>query len=88
MPRMVSCAAKSGNRGAGPGPLTGPAPFDTGMRYCDAPGSSQVPDTSRSDIRVVAAPRPTGGATALPVIITAAIAIGAGYYLLVMRKKK
>jgi hypothetical protein len=61
--------------------------LDTEVRFRDALDTSQVSDTSRVGIRVVPSSQPTGIALFLPVIILTALVIGAGYYLLVMRKK-
>jgi len=62
--------------------------IDTVVRYRDSQDNSQISDTFRVDIRVTPSPRPGWIETSLPVIIIALIAIGAGYYVLVMRKKK
>lgn len=61
--------------------------LDTEVRYRDALDNSQVSDTFKVDIRVSPSP-PTGIIAFLPVFLLAALVIGAGYYLLVMRKKK
>lgn len=62
--------------------------LDTEVRYRDELDNSQVSDTFKVRIRV-APPSPLAGiAVFLPVIVLAIIALGAGYYLLVMRKKK
>jgi hypothetical protein len=62
--------------------------LDTDVRYRDALDNSQISDTFKVDIRVAPSSQPGGIAAFLPVILLAVIAIGAGYYLLVMRKKK
>jgi hypothetical protein len=63
--------------------------LDTEVRYRDALDNSQVSDTFKVNVRVASPSQSLGflGALSL-VIIVAAIGIGAGYYLLVMRKKK
>jgi len=61
--------------------------LDTEVRYRNALDNSQVSDTFKVDIRVVPSSQPTGMSAFLPVILPAVIIIGAGYYLLVMRKK-
>jgi hypothetical protein len=62
--------------------------LDTEVRFRDALDTSQISDTIRVTISVAPSSQPTGIAAFLPVIILAVIAIGAGYYLLVIRKKK
>ena len=62
--------------------------LDTEVRFRDALDNSQISDTFKVDIRVVPSSQPTGIAVFLPILLLAIIAIGAGYYLLVMRKKK
>lgn len=62
--------------------------LDTLVRYRDAQDTSQVSDTFRVDVRVTPSPRDGWIGASLPVVIAALIVIGAGYYLLVMRKKK
>jgi len=62
--------------------------LDTEIRYRDAQDTSQVSDISRVDIRVAPSSQSDGIAQFLPVILLAVILTGAGYYLLVMRKKK
>lgn len=61
--------------------------LDTEVRYRNALDNSQVSDTFKVDIRVVPSSQLTGTSAFLPVILLAVIIIGAGYYLLVMRKK-
>lgn len=61
--------------------------LDTEVRYRNALDNSQVSDTFKLDIRVIPSSQPTGLGAFLPVILLAGIIIGAGYYLLVMRKK-
>jgi len=62
--------------------------LDTDVRFRDALDTSQISDTFRVTISVAPSPQPTGIAAFLPIIILVALAIGAGYYLLVMRTKK
>jgi hypothetical protein len=62
--------------------------LDTEVRFRDALDNSQISDTFKVDIRVAPSSQPGGIAVLVPVIIIAALVIGAGYYLLVMRKKK
>ncbi len=63
--------------------------LDTEIRYRDSQDNSQVSDTFKVPVQVAALPPSTGILRMLPVIVVIAlIAIGAGYYLLVMRKKK
>lgn len=61
--------------------------LDTEVRFRDALDNSQVSDTFKVDIRVTPSSQPTGIAALLPVLLIAVVVIGAGYYLLVMRKK-
>lgn len=62
--------------------------LDTEIRFRDALDNSQTTDMFKAPVQVV--PRPPKGITDyLPVLIlVAAVIIGAGYYLLVVRKKK
>ena len=63
--------------------------LDTQIRYRDALDNSQVSDTFKLPLTVT--PRPASGGLMqfLPIAgIIALIVIGAGYYYLVMRKKK
>jgi hypothetical protein len=62
--------------------------LDTEVRFRDALDNSQVSDTFKVDVSVSPSSQSTGIFAFLPVIILAALAIGAGYYLLVIRKKK
>jgi hypothetical protein len=62
--------------------------LDTEVRFRDALDNSQVSDTFKVDVRVSPPLQSTGIFAFLPVIVLAALAIGAGYYLLVIRKKK
>ncbi len=63
--------------------------LDTEVRYRDSQDNSQVSDTFKVPVQVVAPPASAGILQVLPVIVLIAlIAISAGYYLLVMRKKK
>jgi len=63
--------------------------LDTEVRYRDALDNSQVSDTFKVNVRVAPSSPSLGflGVLSL-VIMVAVIGIGAGYYLLVMRKKK
>jgi hypothetical protein len=63
-------------------------PLDTEVRFRDALDNSQISDTFKVIVQITPSSQPTGIITFLPVIILAVIAIGAGYYLLVMRMKK
>ena len=63
--------------------------LDAEIRYRDALDNSQVSDTFKVPILVEPKPASGGLASVLPVLlIIVIIGIGAGYYLLVMRKKK
>jgi hypothetical protein len=63
--------------------------LDAEIRYRDGLGNSQVSDTFKVPIQVDAKPVSQGLASLLPAIVIIVIfGIGAGYYLLVMRKKK
>jgi len=62
--------------------------LDTEVRYRNALDNSQISDTFKVDIRVSPSSQPTVIVAFLPVFLLAALVIGAGYYLLVMRKKK
>jgi hypothetical protein len=63
--------------------------LDTQVRYRDALDNSQVSDTFRVPVNVIQKPASSGLVTVLPALIfIALIAAGAGYYLLVIRKKK
>jgi len=62
--------------------------LDTEIRYRDALDNSQISDTFKVDIRVSPSSQPAGIVAFVPVFLLAALVIGAGYYLLVMRKKK
>jgi hypothetical protein len=61
--------------------------LDTVVRYRNTLDNSHVSDISRDDICVVPAFQPTGMSAFLRVLLVAVIIIGAGYYLLVRRKK-
>jgi hypothetical protein len=61
--------------------------LDTEIRFRDALDNSQVSDTFKVNIHVTPS-QPGGIAVFLPVLLLAVIVIGAGYYLLVVRKKK
>ena len=63
--------------------------LDAEIRYRDALDNSQVSDTFNVPILVEPKPVSSGLASMLPVLVLIVIiGIGAGYYLLVMRKKK
>ncbi len=63
--------------------------LDTEVRYRDALDNSQVSDPFRVAFEVQPKPASGGLIQVLGIIgIIALIGIGAGYYLLVMRKKK
>jgi hypothetical protein len=67
----------------------GPYSLDTEVRYRDSQDNSQVSDTFRTPIQIAPKPASSGIVQLLPVlIIVVLIGAGAGYYLLVMRKKK
>ncbi len=62
--------------------------LDTEIRYRDALDNSQVSDSSKVPVRVVEKPG-AGIFDLLPVLgVIVLVAFVAGYYLLVMRKKK
>lgn len=63
--------------------------LDTEVRYRDALDSSQISDNFKVPVTVVARPASSGILSLLPVLaVIVLIVAGAGYYLLVMRKKK
>jgi hypothetical protein len=63
--------------------------LDTEVRYRDALDNSQVSDTIKVPVQVQPKPASNGFVQVLPAIgIIALICISAGYYVLVMRKKK
>jgi hypothetical protein len=62
--------------------------LDTEVRYRDTLDNSQISDTFKVDVRVSPSSHPTGIVAFLPVVIVAILATCAGYYLLVVRKKK
>jgi hypothetical protein len=63
--------------------------LDTEVRYRDALDNSQVSDTFNVPVQVQPKPASNGFMQVLPAIgIIALICIGAGYYVLIMRKKK
>jgi hypothetical protein len=63
--------------------------LNTEVRYRDSQDNSQVSDTFKVPVQVVAPPASAAILQVLPVVVVIAlIAIGAGYYLLIMRKKK
>jgi len=62
--------------------------LDTEVRYRDALDNSQVSDTFKVNVRITSPVR-TFSSLIMPLgIVVGVILIGAGYYLLVMRKKK
>jgi len=72
-----------------PGATLGNHSLDTEVRYRDAQDNSQISDTFKVPVLVVAPPPSSGIASMLPVLIVIVLIVaGAGYYLLVMRKKK
>ena len=63
--------------------------LDTEIRFRDTQDNNQISDTFRVPVLVAAPPASPGVLQVLPaLVVIALIAIGAGYYLLVMRKKK
>ena len=63
--------------------------LDAEIRYRDALDNSQVSDTFKVPVSVVPKPASSGLVSMLPALVLLVITgIGAGYYLLVMRKKK
>jgi hypothetical protein len=62
--------------------------LDTEVRFRDALDTSQISDTFKVTISVAPSSQPTGLSAFLPILLLGALVIGAGYYLLVMRKKK
>ena len=63
--------------------------LDAEIRYRDALDNSQVSDTFKVPVSVEPKPASSGLASMLPILVLIVIiGIGAGYYLLVMRKKK
>jgi hypothetical protein len=63
--------------------------LDAEIRYRDALDNSQVSDTFKVPVSVEPKPASSGLASMLPLLVLIVIiGIGAGYYLLVMRKKK
>lgn len=63
--------------------------LDSEVRYRDALDNSQASDTFKVPIQITAKPASSGIIQLLPiVIILVLIGAGAGYYLLIMRKKK
>jgi hypothetical protein len=63
--------------------------LDTEVRYRDSLDNSQISDTLKVPVQVVSKPASAGVMQILPaLILIALIAGGAGYYLLVMRKKR
>jgi hypothetical protein len=63
--------------------------LDAELRYRDALGNSQISDSFKVPVRVESKPASDGLVSMLPaLILMVIIGIGAGYYLLVMRKKK
>jgi hypothetical protein len=63
--------------------------LDAEIRYRDALDNSQVSDTFKVTVQVEPKPASSGLVSVLPALaVIVIIGIGAGYYLLVMRKKK
>jgi len=63
--------------------------LDTEVRYRDALDNSQVSDTFNVPVTVQPKPASNGFLQVLPALgIITLICIGAGYYVIVMRKKK
>jgi hypothetical protein len=63
--------------------------LNTEVRYRDALDNSQVSDTFNVPVRVQSKPASNGFVQALPaIVIIVLICIGAGYYVLVIQKKK
>jgi hypothetical protein len=63
--------------------------LDAEIRYRDEQDNSQVSDTFKVPVTVDPKPASGGLVSMLPaILLIAIIGIGAGYYLLVMRKKK
>jgi uncharacterized membrane protein len=83
--KVTAHYAISAANGAAPGTY----PLNTEVRYRDELDNSQVSDTFTAPV-VVTEPSATGGLGQIPGVLTllVLIVIGAGYYALVMRKKK
>jgi len=63
--------------------------LDTEVRYRDAFDNSQISNTFKADVQVVARPTSVSIMQSLPIVaLVAIVLIGAGYYVLIMRKKK
>jgi hypothetical protein len=63
--------------------------LDTEVRYRDALDNSQISDTFKVPVRVVERPASSGIVSLLPLLaVIVLIVAGAGYYVLVMRKKE
>ena len=63
--------------------------LDTEIRYRDTFDNSQISNTFPAAVQVVARPAYAGIIQILPLVaVVASILIGAGYYVLIMRKKK
>ena len=63
--------------------------LDSEVRYRDALDNSQASDTFKVPVQIVAKPASSGIVPLLPILVVIVlIGAGAGYYLLVMRKKK
>jgi len=63
--------------------------LDAEVRYRDAMDNSQISDTFKVPVLVEPAPESNGLVSMLPaLLVILVLGIGAGYYLLVMRKKK
>ena len=71
--------------GAAPGTYA----LDTEVRYRDALDNSQISDTFKADVQVVPRPATAPLVQLLEIVAVVAVILGAaGYYVLVMRKKK
>ena len=83
--KVTAHYAISAASGAAPGTY----PLNTEVRYRDELDNSQISDTFTAQV-TIAGPSATGGLGQIPEVLTllVLIAIGAGYYVLVMRKKK
>jgi hypothetical protein len=62
--------------------------LDTEIRFRDALDNSQISDTFKLAVRIIPSSHPAGVAAFLPALLFVLLVAGAGYYLLVMRKKK
>jgi hypothetical protein len=66
----------------------GTYPLDTEVRYRDALDNSQVSDTFTANVQVNARPPASPLVQILEIFIIAAVIVGAGYYVFVVRKKR